>query len=115
MQTLSRQLRRPHIGGEPLPAVFPELSAIGADARRGEVLMLVGQPASGKSLVALWMCLTWLKHGYRGIYWSADATVRPAASRVLAMWNRQSVTEAEQLLDNRHPETLATLDDLSRK
>jgi replicative DNA helicase len=96
--------------------VFRELSEIGADARRGELLMIAGQPTAGKSSVALWMALQWvLQHGLRGIYWSADAVAKPAASRVLSMVTGSSTVQTEADLDNGDQAMLDTLDDLTRK
>jgi archaellum biogenesis ATPase FlaH len=77
--------------------------------------MIVGQPSSGKSAVAQWMSLKWLKEGYRGIYWSADATARPAAARVVSMSKGWPTSEVEAALEGRSREVLGVLDDYSKQ
>ena len=115
MQTLSRQLRRKHVGGERLPSVFNELSNIGADARRGEILMVVAQPTGGKSAVALWMALKWIQEGLRGIYWSADAVAKPTATRVLSMSTGITTSQAETGLDAGDELMLERIDELTHE
>jgi KaiC/GvpD/RAD55 family RecA-like ATPase len=79
-------MRAPNAGGEPLPSVFPELTTLGATARRGEVMMIVAQPSAGKSVIALWMAINWTtRHDLRGLIFSADATAKAVAQRAASM------------------------------
>jgi hypothetical protein len=115
VQTLLRQIRRPLIGGEEMPVVFEQLANIGANARRGEIMMIVGQPAAGKSAVALWLALQWVaKHGERGIYWSADAAPFVAAARTAAALGAGKYRDVEQMLRDKNPRALAPLEQVSR-
>ena len=62
--------------------------------------MIAGQPGAGKSLVALWMALGWVREGLRGIYFSADSAELGQARRTLAMSTvNLSIREAEELLE----------------
>lgn len=86
MRQLGKAILDPRSGGEPMPSVFPSLSAVGADARRGELMMIVAQPAAGKSVISLWMALTWVRRdGLRGLMFSADATAKAVAQRAASM------------------------------
>lgn len=75
--------------------------------------MLAGQPSAGKSIIALWMARTWMRVGLRGIYWSADVLVRPAASRLVAMDTGKRLFDVEQALDNRESWVLNKLAEFS--
>jgi predicted ATP-dependent serine protease len=96
MKRLSRAVRSRSLGGRPMPVVFDGLPA----CRRSEVTLIAGQPGAGKSLMALWLALGWIKEGLRGIYFSADSAELGQASRALAMWVQNlPATEAEQMLE----------------
>lgn len=79
--------------------------------------MIAGQPGAGKSLVALWMALGWVREGLRGIYFSADSAELGQASRALAMSTvNLSIREAEELLEREDAwaiEKLAELNNLA--
>lgn len=96
MRSLAKAMNASNAGGEALPGVFPELSQLGATARRGELLMIVAQPAAGKSIISLWMAVTWTKRDHlRGMIFSADATAKAVAQRVARMVLRQAIDAAD--------------------
>jgi KaiC/GvpD/RAD55 family RecA-like ATPase len=117
MRSLSRAVRARFAGGERMPSIFPALSMQNADARRGEILMIVGQPSAGKSAVALWMATTWTwRDGLRGIYFSADVTAKPAAARAASMLlGNMSANDAQDRLENGDKYLLGVVDDLSKR
>jgi hypothetical protein len=98
-----------------MPSIFPALSAQNADARHGELLMIVGQPTAGKSAVALWMALTWTwQHGLQGIYFSADVTAKPAAARAASMLLGDIDTNyAQERLEEGDTRLLGVIDELT--
>lgn len=116
MQSLLRQIRRPQLGGEEMPVVFEALAQQGANARRGEVTLLVGEPEAGKSAVALWLALQWAaRHGQRGLYWSADTTPFVAGARsVAALGAAPNYKAAEKALRAKEPKAMDALRALSR-
>lgn len=96
MKRLGRAVRQVEVGGRPMPFVMSGLAPI----RRSEVTMIAGQPGAGKSLLALWIALAWVKQGMRGIYFSADSAELGQASRALAMSTMNlGVAEAEDMLE----------------
>ena len=75
--------------------------------------MIAGQPGAGKSLIALWHSLGWVKGGLRGIYFSADSAELGQASRALAMHVvNLSAVEAERLLESEDEWALGKLSEL---
>lgn len=62
--------------------------------------MIGGQSNAGKSLLALWQCVSWAQQDIGGIYFSADSSELGQAARALAMSQiNLTVPEAEQLLE----------------
>lgn len=97
MKRLSRAVRQRSLGGKPMPSVMTGLPP----CRRSEVTLIAGQPGAGKSLLALWLSLGYIKEGLRGIYFSADSAELGQASRALAMWVQNlPAWQAEQLLES---------------
>jgi hypothetical protein len=115
VQTLLRQIRRPRIGGEEMPVVFEQLAHMGCNSRRGEITLIVGQPAAGKSAVALWLALQWVaRHGQRGIYWSADAAPFVAAARTAAALGAGQYRDVERMLRDKDPRAIGPLSKVSK-
>jgi hypothetical protein len=100
-----------------MPSVFPQLSALQADARRGEIMMIVGQPSAGKSAIALWKAITWTwRDALRGIYFSADVTAKPAAARAVSMLlGDVGTNKAQELLEGGENRVLGVVDELTRR
>lgn len=116
MQSLLRQVRRPQIGGEEMPPIFDQLANEGANARRGEILLLVGQPAAGKSAVALWLAIQWtILHNLKGIYWSADTTSFVAATRTVSQITGMRYRDSEQAIRDKAPTAMRPLRQVSEK
>lgn len=102
MKRLARAVRQKKVGGRPLPTVLHTLAAQKQLIRRGEVTMIAGQPEAGKSLIALWHAVAWVKRdGLRGIYFSADSAELGQAARALSMSTMNlGASAAEQLLES---------------
>lgn len=88
MLTASRAVSRAKRTGRPLPDL-PELDRLHngyyhIHFRGSETTMIVGQPGSLKSALALWMAAQWAKHGLTGLYVSADMAQHTAVSRLAA-------------------------------
>ena len=105
MKRLSRAVRQKQMGGRPLPTVFQAWAWQKIHIRRSEVTMIAGQPNAGKSLLALWLAVSWVaNHGLRGLYLSADSAELGQAARALAMNTMNlSVNQAEELLKEEDP------------
>lgn len=100
MLTLSGAQRRGEMGGEPLPQIFPSLAPWKALFRRQEFSMIAAQSGVGKSTIALWMGIQWVRrHGLKGLYFSADSGALTQASRALAMLTGVSFEQAEEWLE----------------
>jgi len=98
------------MGGKPLPSVLLGIPS----CRRSEVTLIAGQPGAGKSLMALWMALGWIRHDLRGIYFSADSAELGQASRSLAMWmSGVSAVEAERLLEAEDPWAVGAMEQMN--
>jgi len=111
VKRLSRSTQYQSVGGKPLPKVFQRLPAI----RRSEVTMIGGQSNAGKSLIALWQCVTWAQQGIGGIYFSADSAELGQAARALAMMQANlTVGEAEQLLSERDDNAMEWIKKIDR-
>lgn len=96
--------------------MFQELADIHANARRGEITMIVGQPSAGKSVVALWHAVQWtMDHGLRGIYWSADTTAFVAAARTCSMITGRPYPKAEDALREREPSAMGALAEVTHQ
>ena len=70
---------------DPLPEVFPALTARGFRFMRAEVTLLAGMPNAGKSFIALWMAKVWAEAGERVLYCSADSNEMTQLPRLAAM------------------------------
>lgn len=111
MKRLSRAIRKPRVGGVPMPPVFQKIPS----PRKGEVTMIAGQSGAGKSLVALWHAVQWVKyHGQRGVYFSADSAELGQASRAVAMTlHNTSTAEAEQMVMAQDEQALEAMEGLN--
>jgi KaiC/GvpD/RAD55 family RecA-like ATPase len=94
-----------------MPKVFQRIPS----PRKGEVTMIAGQSGAGKSLLALWHAIQWVKfHGQRGIYFSADSAELGQASRAVAMTMMNvSVNEAEQMVMAQDPRAVSVMESLN--
>ncbi len=83
-------------GGTPLPTAWPQLAAQGVDIRRGELTVVAGQPAAGKSAFAL---ATAVRIGMPTLYFAADTAAWTMLLRVVAMVSGQTQESVESRLN----------------
>lgn len=102
MLTLALAMRASEGEGEPLPGVFPQLEALGAKPRRGQVTLVAAGPGAGKSaLVSEWIInLFDSTRGEKlvGMYFSADTDRMTLGKRAAAGIIKCTLDEAEQWL-----------------
>lgn len=80
-----------------LPDLFPTLANDGVRFRRGQVTMVVGQPNSGKSLLALYYAL---KAGVPALYISADTDAYTTAIRAAASITGHTIQTVEEAFNS---------------
>lgn len=100
MQSASRALASAKSTGEPLPVVgaLGELvRAYDVVPRRGQILMIAGQPGSQKSGLALWLTKEW---GLETLYFSADMAQHTAMLRLAASVTGHTKHTVEQGLES---------------
>lgn len=105
MKTLRRSIRKPEVGGEPLPAPFQAFERAGMILRRAEVTVVAGTPGAGKSSIALHIAAR-LKQPT--LYFSADTNAHTMAMRLVAMSGRMTQQQAENLLKS-NPDTAESI------
>lgn len=107
MKTLRRSIRKPEVGGEPLPAPFQSFERSGIILRRAEVTVVAGTPGAGKSTVALHIAAR-LKQPT--LYFSADTNAHTMAMRLIAMTGGITQQQAENMMkyDPEQAESLLT-------
>lgn len=117
MQTLALSLKNRGKEGDPLPAVFPKLEAMGAKIRRGQVTMVAGAPGGGKSaLTSFWaLHLDYTGFGDRvpGMYFSADCDKMTFGKGAVASVLGIHSNEAEKLLTSGDEKAWAALEELT--
>jgi replicative DNA helicase len=89
---ITQALRQGNTGGQPLPSVWPGLSALGGDIRSAELTVVAGQPGAGKSAFAL---ATAVKLRVPTLYFCADSADWTMAVRLGAMLSGQTQDEVE--------------------
>ena len=95
MLTLARAAKRRDVGGEPLPQAFRKLAEYGTSFRRGQVVLLAGEPNVGKSLVMLTACINM---GVPTLYISADTDPFTVVQRAAAMITGHTMTSIEEAM-----------------
>lgn len=95
MKTLTRSVKKAEVGGEPLPPAFAAFERAGIILRRAEVTVIAGTPGAGKSSIALAIAA---KTKYPTLYFSADTNAHTMAMRLIAMTNKITQQQAEQML-----------------
>lgn len=78
--------------GHPLPTAWPQLATQGVDIRGGELTVVAGQPAAGKSAFAL---ATAVRIGRPTLYFCADTAAWTMLLRVVAMVTGQPQDKVE--------------------
>lgn len=98
METLGQAARKTDAGGHALPAPWPALQAKGVEFRQGELTVIAGQPAAGKSAFAL---ASAARIGRPTLYICADTAAWTVTLRAIAMQTglHQHQVEARLLAD----------------
>lgn len=83
---------------KPFPLPWPKLTfAIGGGLRPGTFSLLVGEPGSAKTYIALAMCLHAHRSGWPWVYWPFEREDAYAARRLMAVLvNRWSVLDPHE-------------------
>lgn len=97
MLTLSQSTNKTKRNVQILPDLFPTLANDGVRFRRGQVTMIVGQPNSGKSLLALYYAL---KAGVPTLYISADTDSYTTAIRAAAAITGHTISTVEEAFNS---------------
>lgn len=105
MRSLSRVKVGRGAGGEALPPVFPTLEREGIRPRRGQVMMIAGQPNGFKSGLALYWVLRLAAKGLTVYYVSADTDPHDAKMRAAAMTTGHRMEDIEKRYATQAPET----------
>lgn len=82
MKTLSKAVRKLEHAGEPVPLPFRSFTAAGIGLYRGDLIMVAGPPAIGKSTLAL---IIGVSSGLPTLYFSADSSTSTQSTRILSM------------------------------
>lgn len=102
MQTLSLSLKAKQREGAPLPPVFPQLEAIGAKIRQGQVTLVAGPPGAGKTaLMSHWAVnvdYTGAGDYVPGMYFSMDSDRGTVGTRVVSNITGLQISDAERAL-----------------
>lgn len=96
MRSLSRVKVGRGSGGEPLPTVFPTLEREGIRPRKGQVMMITGQPNGFKSGLALYWAIGLAKKGLTVYYVSADTDPHDSKVRAAAMLSGHRMDDVER-------------------
>ena len=91
--------------GPAIPTGFPTLDALlGGGLRRGDLVVLAGDTASGKSALALAMALNVCAAGHAAAYLSGEMTAARLLERALAMRGRVAIDDLRRgsLSDESH-------------
>lgn len=99
MLTAGRSLTAASRGGKPMPHIadLADLYSRGLYLRHGQVVMISGRSGSGKSLLAMWLCLQW---NVPTLYFSADMSEQTAAIRVASSITGETFTQVEAGMNN---------------
>lgn len=98
MRTLSRAVVQRGASAPALPNMFTSLSERGISIRSGEVSMIAGMPAAGKSMLALALAV---RAQVPTIYLSADSHLHTQAMRLIAMVTNTEQSIVEQQMEDR--------------
>lgn len=95
MLTVGRSLSQSSRNGKPMPYIpdLADLYSRGLRLREGQVVMISGRSGSGKSLLAMWLCLQW---NAPTLYFSADMSESTAANRVASSITGETFEQIEQ-------------------
>jgi hypothetical protein len=109
MRSLSRAITQRGTAAPAIPNMFTSLHERGVSIRSGEVSMIAGMPAAGKSMLALALAV---RAHVPTIYLSADSHLHTQAMRLLAMVTNTEQSVIEPAMEDKEwaSETLAAHD-----
>lgn len=81
-----------------LPEVIPVLAQNGMRLYRGQTTMIVGQPSSGKSLLALFYAVRLAQQGVRVLYVSMDTDKDTMSMRATANASQRTMQEVAEII-----------------
>ena len=90
---ITQALGQGDTGGQPLPSVWPGLTALGGDIRSAELTVIAGQPGSGKSTFAL---ATAVRLGVPTLYFCADTAAWTMGVRLASMITGETQEAVEE-------------------
>ena len=96
MLTLTSAVHSQTTKAEPLPTVWPKLDGAGMKFRRSQLILIAGQPNSGKSLMAL---IYAIRSGVDTLYFSADTDPITQLLRTAAHIKNKDQADIEAELD----------------
>lgn len=92
MRSLHRAVRNPDKGGVPLPHPYKAFDKLDISFRRGEVVLIAGEPGTGKSTLALGACM---QMRVPTLYFSIDSGEETQEVRTLAMLTGMTTRQVE--------------------
>lgn len=98
MQRLSQGMKRRQAGDNRLPDIITALAAKRLGLRRGQLLMIVGQSNSGKSLMSLYLSVMMARQNIRILFFSADTDEDTMRARAAAIVMQKPVDEIEEMM-----------------
>ena len=97
MRSLASALVEVGEGGQPLPAIFSELSVEGADIRMGEMTLIASAPGVGKSLIAVTLAV---KANVPTLFFSADTRPFTTGVRIGSLLTGRTIAEVDHAMRN---------------
>lgn len=98
MQRLTQGMQRRQAGDNRLPDIITALAAKRLGLRRGQLLMIVGQSNSGKSMLSLYLSVMLARQGVRILFFSADTDEDTMRARAAAVVMQKPVDEIEEMM-----------------
>ena len=98
MRRLSRAIRGNETTAPALPNMFPSLAERGISIRTGEVSMIAGMPAAGKSMLALALAV---RAKVPTVYLSADSHMHTQSMRLISMVTDTEQSVVEQVMEDK--------------
>jgi len=98
VRLLSRAITQRDVSAPALPNMFTSLHERGISIRSGEVSMLAGLPAAGKSMFALALAV---RSKVPTIYLSADSHLHTQSMRLIALATKTEQSQVEQMMEDK--------------
>lgn len=98
MRRLSRAIKGKETSAPALPNMFPSLASRGISIRTGEVSMIAGAPAAGKSMLALALAV---RAQVPTMYLSADSHMHTQSMRLISMDTNTDQSVVEGVMEDK--------------